>query len=203
MRIHALIPVKGLANGKSRLTPPYTADERAGLVRDMLAHVIAAAQASGRLARITVISPDAEVLDAAEARGAAGLMQRSVGLNFALDEGRADAVMRDADAILVLHADLPRLTGAEIAALCDLLPAPPAAVLAPDHTGTGTNALLLAPPDALPCHCGAGSFALHVAAAEARCLPFAIAHAPGIAGDIDTPDDVRGLEGRIEKVEAR
>lgn len=199
--MHALIPVKGLANGKSRLMPPYTAAERAGLVRAMLARVIAAAQDSGRFARITVISPDTVVLAFAEECGVAGLVQRSIGLNPALDEGRADARARGATAILVLHADLPRLTGAEIAALCDLLPASPAAVLAPDHTGTGTNALLLAPPDALPFQFGTGSFARHIAAAQARGLPFAIARAPGIAGDIDTPDDVRQREGRNEKAE--
>ena len=72
-----------------------------------------------------------------------------------------------------------------------LLPPPPAAVLAPDHTGSGTNALLLAPPDALPFLFGPDSFARHSQPREARHLPYAIAHAPGIAGDVDTPDDVR------------
>lgn len=190
MQIHALIPVKGLAAGKSRLTPPYTAEARAALIRAMLARVVAAARESGRLARVTVISPDREMLAFAASCGAAVLVQRSAGLNPALDEGRADAVARGADAVLALHADLPRLTGAEIAALCARLPAPPAAVLAPDQSGTGTNALLLAPPDALPFHFGAGSFARHRAAAEARGLSYAIARTPGIAEDVDTPDDV-------------
>ncbi|MCA1666730.1 MAG: 2-phospho-L-lactate guanylyltransferase, partial [Thermomicrobia bacterium] len=74
-------------------------------------------------------------------------------------------------------------------------PPSPSAVLAPDYTGSGTNALLLAPPDALPFRFGPNSFARHVAAAEQRSVPYAIARAPGIAGDVDTPDDVRERVG--------
>lgn len=195
MRIHALVPVKGLPEAKSRLTPPFTGDERAALTLEMLRHVIMAARKSGVLTRITVISPDTTILDLAEQWGAMALRQQTTGLNPALDEARADAIARGAEAVLVLHADLPHLHPTEIAAMMRLLPPPPAAVLAPDYTGTGTNALLVAPPDAMPFHFGPDSFARHIAAANARSLPYAIARAPGIAGDVDTPDDVRERVG--------
>lgn len=195
MRIHALIPVKELANAKSRLTPPFSGDERAALMLEMLGHVIAAAQASGELAHITVVSPDTAVLDFAAVRGVATLRQYTTGLNPALDEARADALAHGAEAVLALHADLPRLDPADIAAMVCLLPLLPAAVLAPDHTGSGTNALLLAPPDALPFLFGPDSFARHVAAAERINLSYAVARAPGVAGDVDTPDDVRERVG--------
>lgn len=195
MRLHALIPVKDLPQAKSRLTPPFTDAERASLTLDMLHHVVTAAQESGALARITVVSPDPVVLEYAQAWGVAALRQRTMGLNPALDEARADAIGHGAESILVLHADLPQLRPAEIVAIIGLLPSPPAAVLAPDYTGSGTNALLIAPPDALPFQFGIDSFALHIAAAEARGLPYAIARAPGIAGDVDTPDDVRERVG--------
>lgn len=195
MRIHALIPVKGLASAKSRLTPPFSGDERAALTLTMLRNVIAAAQDSGTLARITVVSPDTAVLDCAETLGVVALRQRTIGLNPALDEARADAHLHGAEAVLVLHADLPRLNPADIALMIALLPPPPATVLAPDYTGTGTNALLIAPADALPFLFGPDSFARHLAAIEQRNLSYAIASAPGIAGDVDTPDDVRGLAG--------
>lgn len=190
MRIHALIPVKELANAKSRLTPPFSGAARAALMLDMLGHVIVAAQGSDEFARITVVSPDASVLDFAATRGVATLRQRTVGLNPALDEARVDALAHGAEAVLALHADLPRLDPADIAAMVRLLPLVPAAVLAPDHTGSGTNALLLAPPDALPFLFGPDSFARHLAAAERTNLSYAVARAPGIAGDVDTPDDV-------------
>jgi 2-phospho-L-lactate guanylyltransferase len=196
VRIHALIPVKGLASAKSRLTPPFSNDERAALTLAMLRHVVAAAQASGVLDRITVISPDTAVLDVAEALGVVALRQRTTGLNPALDEARADAVLHGAEAVLALHADLPRLDPADIVAIvASLPPPPPAVILAPDYTGSGTNALLIAPPDAFPFLFGPDSFARHLAAVERLNLPYAIASAPGIAGDVDTPDDVRERVG--------
>ncbi len=191
VRIHALIPVKELANAKSRLMPPFSNDERAMLTLEMLRHVVAAAQASDEFDRITVVSPDTAVLDVAEALGVSVLRQQTTGLNPALDEARADARLHGAEAALVLHADLPRLTAAEITAMVGLLPVSPAVVIAPDYTGSGTNALLIAPPDAISFHFGPGSFRRHIAAAEQRGLPYRIAHASGIAGDVDTPDDVR------------
>lgn len=196
MRIHALIPVKELAQAKSRLTPPFNADERAALVLEMLHHVIVAAQGCESLARITVVSPDAAVLDHAAAWGVATLRQHTTGLNAALDEAREDAAALGADAVLALHADLPHARPDELAQMIELLPAPPAAVIAPDYTGTGTNALLVAPPDALPFHFGPGSFAAHVAEAEQRGLRYAVAHLPGIAGDVDTPTDAQALAER-------
>ncbi len=191
MRIHALIPVKGLTGAKSRLTPPFSGDERAALTLAMLRHVVAAAQASGVLDRITVVSPDVTVLDCAEALGVAALRQRTIGLNPALDEARAEALVQGAEAVLALHADLPQLDPADIALMVSLLPPPPSAVLAPDYTGSGTNALLIAPADALPFLFGPDSFARHRAAIERRNLPHMVASTPGIAGDVDTPDDVR------------
>lgn len=191
VRIHALIPVKDLPRAKSRLAPPFTGDERAALTLEMLRHVIMVARESGVLARITVVSPDTTILDRAEGWGVEALRQRSTGLNPALDEARADALARGAEAILVLHADLPHLLPAEISGIIGLAPSSPGAVIAPDYTGSGTNALLIAPPGALPFRFGPDSFARHIAAAEERGLPYAIARAPGIAGDVDTPDDVR------------
>jgi len=191
VRIHALIPVKELANAKSRLMPPFSDDERATLTLEMLRHVVAVAQESGVFARITVVSPDTAVLDVVKVLGVSVLRQQTTGLNPALDEARADARLHGAEAALVLHADLPHLTAAEITAMVGLLPVSPAVVIAPDYTGSGTNALLTAPPNAISFHFGPGSFLRHIAAAEQRGLPYRIAHAPGIAGDVDTPDDVR------------
>lgn len=197
MRIVALVPVKDLAHAKSRLTPPYTPDERAVFMRDTLAHVLWAITASGVVARTFVVSPDVAVWEQAVALGATSVPDTAGELNRALDLARAAALADGADAVLVVHADLPRLLPTEIAAMVAMLPIAPAAVLAPDYTGTGTNALLLAPPDALPFRFGAGSLAHHCAEAVARALPYVTYHAVGIAGDVDTPDDmVVAISGR-------
>lgn len=190
MRIIALVPVKDLARAKSRLTPPFTADERAAFVLDTLTHVLGAIAASGVVARTLVVSPDETVRMRAEALGATPLFDTVGELNAALDLARVVAVTDGADAVLVVHADLPRLLPAEITAMVAALPIPPAVVLASDYTGTGTNALLVAPPHALPFQFGTGSFARHRADAAARSLPYAVYRAEGIAGDVDTPDDM-------------
>jgi len=190
MRIVALVPVKNLADAKSRLTPPFTVGERAAFMRDALVHVLQAITASGAVAQTFVVSPDEAIHAQASALGARPLLDTAGDLNGALDLARVAALADGADAVLVVHADLPHLLATEIAAIVAALPPPPSVVFAPDHTGTGTNALLVAPPDALPFRFGAGSFAHHRAEADARALPYAIVRAPGVAGDVDTPDDM-------------
>jgi 2-phospho-L-lactate guanylyltransferase len=64
--------------------------------------------------------------------------------------------------------------------------------IAPDRAGTGTNGLALRPPDAIPFHFGAGSRAAHAAAAEAANVPLTVVERPGLAFDLDTPEDLRG-----------
>ena len=190
MKIIALVPVKALAHAKSRLSPPFTPEERADFMLRSLEHVLWAITASGVVAETLVVSPDARVLALAADMGATPLPDDSDGLNAALDVARAAAIRRGADAILAVHADLPRLLPDEIAALVDVLPAPPAVAVARDHTGTGTNALLLAPPDVLPFAFGPASFARHRAEAARRGLLSIPFFATGIAGDVDTPEDM-------------
>ncbi len=191
MKIVALVPVKALARAKGRLAPVFTPTERADFMLRSLAHVLRAIAASGAVAETLVVSPDARVLALAAKMGATPLPDESDGLNPALDAARVAAIVRGADAILAVHADLPRLLPDEIAALVDALPAPPAAAIARDHTGSGTNALLLAPPDVLPFAFGPDSFARHRAEAARRGLLYVPFFATGIAGDVDTPEDMR------------
>ena len=71
-------------------------------------------------------------------------------------------------------------------------------VIVPDRHGTGTNALVLSPPDAIEPSFGPGSFARHVAAAEAAGVPHRVEEVPGLALDVDTPDDLAELAAALE-----
>lgn len=190
MKIVALVPVKALAHAKSRLAPVFTPEERAEFMLRSLEHVLWAVAISGVIAETLVVSPDARALGLAGAMGATPLSDEADGLNAALDVARVAAIARGADAVLAVHADLPRLLPDEIVALVDVLPAPPAAAIARDHTGTGTNALLLAPPAALPFAFGPNSFTRHRTEAARRGLLSVPFFATGIAGDVDTPEDM-------------
>jgi 2-phospho-L-lactate guanylyltransferase len=69
-------------------------------------------------------------------------------------------------------------------------------VIVPDRHGTGTNALLLAPPDALEPSFGPGSCRRHAQLARRAGIAHVILPVPSLALDIDTPEDLTEL-GRL------
>jgi len=69
-----------------------------------------------------------------------------------------------------------------------------------DRHGTGTNALVLAPPDAMAPGFGPDSFARHVAAAEEAGVSHRVELAASLAHDVDTPEDLADLWSAIDGV---
>ncbi len=183
-----VIPVRSLEGAKSRLGAVLDAEERRDLVERLLIRAVAAALATPGVVDVLVVSPDPEVLAVASAAGARPLPQRSRGLNPALQEARAAI---EADRILVLPADLPTVTTGDIA---QILAAGdkvgrPSVILAPDRHGRGTNALLLAPPDAIDPAFGGDSRAGHAWLASSAEISF-VEVAGLLELDLDTPDDL-------------
>jgi len=194
-RIVALVPVRSLSGAKSRLGEPLDAEERADLILALLRRTVEQALAATRLAGVVVVSRDEEILRRAEELGAGSLLQRSDGLNEALDEARS-SVSQTAGAIVVLPADLPAVAAGAIDGLAEAAetalahtPARSVVALVPDQHGTGTNALLLAPPGAIPFRFGDGSRAAHAAAARAAGAAYLEVDGP-LAFDLDTPEDL-------------
>jgi 2-phospho-L-lactate guanylyltransferase len=71
--------------------------------------------------------------------------------------------------------------------------------IVPDRHGTGTNALLLTPPDAFAPSFGPGSFARHRALAGDACR---VAELPSLMHDVDTPEDLRTLPSGAPRTRA-
>jgi 2-phospho-L-lactate guanylyltransferase len=96
---------------------------------------------------------------------------------------------------LTIPADAPCVTPGELTCLLDAAHAGtvPGLVLVPARDGDGTNAVLAAPPDAFPPSFGPGSFARHLAQAEARGLACRVVELAGLALDIDEPRDLAAL----------
>lgn len=192
-RIVVVIPIRSLRNGKTRLAPVLGPDARASLLRAAAARVVDAAVASGLAEEVLVVSPDAEVLSWAAARGA-GVVPLAQpahhpGLNGAIEAGREWALARGADAILSLFGDLPLLAAGDLAALAAN---PEAVVLGADRRGEGTNALLLRLAGRGGKFCfafGEGSLARHLAEARRLGLDAAVHEAAGTGFDLDTPSD--------------
>ena len=68
------------------------------------------------------------------------------------------------------------------------------AVLSPDLTETGTNAVLRWRHQSLPLCFGENSFARHQRAAEATKTPWQVVRTSGVARDIDEPEDLDRLD---------
>ena len=190
--MYAVVPVKDLRGTKSRLAPVLDPGARAGLTLYMMGRVVGAIRAAG-IEDVCVVSPDRMVLEEAKRRGATPLIQESRGLNPALEEGRRRAMGLGASKLLVLPADLPLLDAEDVLAVLREAGGEPTVVIAPDGARSGTNALLIQPPDVLPFAFGTGSFEAHVGAARRRGLDVRVCERSHLAFDLDTAGDLAHL----------
>jgi 2-phospho-L-lactate guanylyltransferase len=192
-RIIAVVPVRSLRNGKTRLSPVLDPDARRALLRQTAERVISSARDSGTVEAVLVVSPDPEVLAWAAEFGRAVVAHpqnpQMIGLNGAIGAGRAWALERDADAILSLFADLPFLTPDDVNALTEK---PEPVVLGADRRGAGTNALLLRLAGLgtdFQFAFGEESLARHLREARRLGLRAVVHTAAGVGFDLDTPLD--------------
>ena len=186
--VYTVVPVKDLSGTKSRLAPVLDPAARAGLTLYMMGRVVTRALEAG-VDAVGVVSPDPIVLDEALRRGATPLAQKSRGLNPALEEGRLWATENGASALLVLPADLPLIETEDVReVLAGAAGAP--IVVSPDGARSGTNALLLRPPDALPFLFGPNSFEAHLQAARDRGAEARLCENGHLSFDLDTAGDL-------------
>jgi 2-phospho-L-lactate guanylyltransferase len=172
----ALVPVKALPRGKSRLADVLDGDARADLVLFLLRRVVGACSEAGL--DVCVVSPDAEVHAVARELGADVLDDGGLDLSGSV----ALALERHAEAIgvVVLAADLPHVTAGDVRELMANA-RPLALVAAADGT---TNAIAACPPAAFRPSYGPDSAARH-GGTQLRLA--------GIERDVDTPGDLETL----------
>jgi 2-phospho-L-lactate guanylyltransferase len=195
MNLFAVIPVKPFEEGKSRLREILTDTARRDFNREMFEHVLAVAVPVIGAGNTIVVSTDRTALELAGKWGVCAVReQMPTGLNAALKTGAASATARGADAILILPTDLPTLSQDDINALTSRANRSPLVVIAPDRRKKGTNALLIAPPDAIELTFGPNSFAAHQEHARAQQIEPIPVNRDGLAFDIDTPEDYRQLK---------
>jgi 2-phospho-L-lactate guanylyltransferase len=194
-----ILPVKNFENAKTRLAPSLSPDERWALFRLMVEDVLTAMRASN-LAGVLVLTNEPQAVALAHQHGA-----RVEGEPENL--GQSEAVARAArileaegvTAALQLPGDIPGVAPSEINALvaAHAAQAGPAMTIVQAHDFRGSNALAVSPPTLIPFHFGHDSFAPHLA--EARAIgvePQILTGLPGIALDIDTPEDLAKLLAR-------
>jgi 2-phospho-L-lactate guanylyltransferase len=189
-----VMPVRGIAQGKSRLADTLDAVERARLNRWFLQNTLRVIGAwQGSLGRCIVVSACARTLAIAARAGAIALREPRPGrgLNGAVAAAAAYALRRGCRRLVVTACDLPRLSVEALDALTERPWSRARLALATDVAGTGTNALHLASRARFSFAFGAESRARHVLAARARGWTYAVATHPGLSLDIDRGNDLR------------
>lgn len=191
MSIWAIIPVKPFAAAKSRLASVLTPTEREALSRSFFEHVLGVLRQTAGIHRTLVISRDSGALTLARDYGAQTISESGPSsLNAALARATQVALLGRARAVLVLPADLPFLSVAEVHELIDDALTQPSVAIAPDRINEGTNALFIHPPGLLNYAFGLHSFIAHVTAAQAASAHLRVCRLPGITLDVDLPEDL-------------
>jgi 2-phospho-L-lactate guanylyltransferase len=191
--VAALVPVKRLAQAKRRLRGVLPDEQRREFVLAMLDDVLRLTLGHPAIGLTAVVSADEHVLDLARRLGAQPVRETPGirGLNGALAFAAEVLARQGATGLLVLPADIPLATPADIQAVLAAWQNAPV-VLCSSRSG-GTGAIALRPPDAIAFHFGPRSFAAHRRTAAERGLPVAVVDRASLAQDIDRPKDLRAI----------
>ena len=198
MKATAVLPVKRFDAAKQRLAPGLDDARRRELAAAMVADVLEAIGEARTVERVIVVSGDPIAQELAAEAGAEVVPDpEDAGHVQAAQAGIARAEVEGAERVVLLAGDCPLLQPRELDRLLTGVPRPYVGIVLDRH-GTGTNALLLSPPDAIVPAFGEGSRARHVEAARRAEIPFAIEELPSIELDLDTPADVIALTRELE-----
>ena len=196
MRTLAILPVKSFAAAKQRLADALGAGSRQALAQAMFADVLGTLRHVPGLDGIVVVTSDRDAESAARSDRVLVLPDtEQAGQSRAALIGIRHAREGGYDRVLLVPGDTPLVEPGELAAL---IAGTAAVVIVPDRHGTGTNALMLTPPDAIEPSFGPGSFVRHVSAAERAGVPHRVEAIRTLALDVDTPADLAELAAELE-----
>ena len=178
MDAHVLVPLKRI-DPKSRLADELPLEERVRLMRRLLAGVVTAVGDAG-VERVTVVSgltlKGYEVWD-----------DRGLPWNDALAAAISEVVT--APLVGIVSADLPSVTAEDIEEL--LTATPEHGIAIARALDGGTNAVAMRPPGLVRTHFGElGSAAVHAALG----VDHVVLDLPGLAFDVDTPEDLARMQ---------
>lgn len=191
MTLWAIVPVKPLRRGKSRLASVLTQDERADLNQRLLVHTVDTLRSLSEIEQVLVVSRDPAALALARSHGARTVQENgSPQLNVALARATILAKNYITRGVLIVPADLPLITPEDVRAMLDRAKYPPVVVVAPDRHRQGTNALLVCPVGLIDYEFGPGSFQRHCDLANKAGARLEVCELPSLALDVDFPEDL-------------
>jgi 2-phospho-L-lactate/phosphoenolpyruvate guanylyltransferase len=198
MRTCAVLPVKHFDDAKQRLDRALNAGTRRALAEAMVSDVLHALRRATRVDAVIVVTGEHAAEALARAYDAEAIPDDDRGHSHAARSGVDWALERGFDRALLVPGDCPTLDAAELDALVTEGMSAPDVVIVPDRHGSGTNALLLAPPDVIAPSFGPGSRARHEQAAEAAQARWRIAQPRSLTLDVDTADDLIALRAALD-----
>ncbi|MCW3066784.1 MAG: cofC [Solirubrobacterales bacterium] len=199
MRTLAVLPIKSFDLAKQRLGQAVPVAPRRALAEAMFTDVLTALRRSERVEAVLVVTADHLAQQLAGSQGADVLDdRREVGQSEAAAVGITRARELGYDRVLLVPGDTPALDPVELDAL--LAREEPGVVIVPDRHGTGTNALLLAPPEAMEPGFGPGSLQRHRDRARVAGVAHEVIEVPTLALDVDTGEDLGALRQRLASV---
>lgn len=202
MTLWAIVPVKPMRLGKSRLADVLSEEDRAHLNQQLLVHTIDTLKSVQDIEHVLVVSRDTAALALAREHGARTVQEDgSPHLNIALTRATFVARAYNTHGVLVVPADLPLITAEDIHVMLKCAYDPPVVVVAPDRKREGTNALLIAPPGLIEYEFGPQSFEHHCNLAVEAGARLEICNLPSLAFDVDWPEDLELLKRQIETLD--
>jgi 2-phospho-L-lactate guanylyltransferase len=157
----------------------------------MLSDVMRAISRARKVERVIIFTAADEVTHMARSFGFDVMIERSVEGHSAAVNQMVGELSATSSRILSLAGDLPRLASTDVDFVLEAASDP--ITLVPSSDWTGTNGVVFIPPARITMEYGPGSFRRHLSKATAAGLPVDVLSVPGIAFDVDTPEDLQSF----------
>ncbi len=199
MTFWAIVPVKPLRRGKSRLAGVLTEEERLDLNSQLLIHTVDTLKEISEIEHVLVVSRDQAALSLARAHGARTVQENGAPeLNIALTRATIVAKRYATRGVLIIPSDLPLISQEDVYAMLELVKDPPVVIVVPDRKKEGTNALLVCPVGLIEYDYGPDSFERHCQRARQAGARLEICELPSLALDMDVPEDLELVSNELE-----
>jgi 2-phospho-L-lactate guanylyltransferase len=188
-----LVPIKNTSTAKQRLSEILDQPSRTKLAQAMLHDVLTALHDWKNRPSVGIVTGDPYASALALEYGFEIIPDpENPGETGAIEIATRICVERGEDSTLVIPADIPLIQGWELEEILNVAPRE-GSVLVPAGDGRGTNAAFRRPADLFPLRFGNDSFKPHHAAAQATGKRCVVLNLPGIAVDVDNPEDLHQL----------
>jgi 2-phospho-L-lactate guanylyltransferase len=192
--VWAVLPIKALRGAKERLADVLGVEERAGLATAMAQDMLASLTATAGVEGVLVVSNAEEVRVLAGQYGVKVLPESDgQGLSAAVTIAAQVLTREQVQAMMVVHGDIPLATPADFELVLDSAAPSPSITVVPCRNEDGSNVMICTPPDVIPFRYGPGSYNAHQRAARDAGIDAKILRVPGLALDIDIPEDLAAL----------